>query len=48
MLHLEDGVGGGEKERNSLLLSLFIPLRPSINQIRPSHTGEGNLFYSVY
>ena len=35
-------------KRSSLLLSLFILFRSSIDWMRPTHTAEGNLLYSGY
>lgn len=38
----------GQSGRNSsLLLCLFVLLRPSADWMRPTHAGEGNLLYSI-
>lgn len=36
------------KRRVEFLVLCLVPLRPSLDQIMPAHTEEGDLFYSVH
>lgn len=38
----------GASTENSLVLSLFVPSRPSTDGTRPTHITAGNLLCSVY